>query len=170
MVYPSYPEHPTRTVQRIYVASSWRNPYQPEVIQALRGVGFEVYDFKNPTVGYHNPDGLPRGFQWSEIDPDWETWSPAAYREALAHPLAERGYASDFTAMQWADTCVLVLPSGRSAHLEAGWAKGTGRRLYVLALGKNEPELMAKMADGICLDVDELLSTLALVGATVVHS
>lgn len=166
MGYPSYPEHPTRTVQRIYVASSWRNPHQPEVVQTLRSVGFEVYDFKNPTEGYHNPDGLPHGFQWSEIDPDWQLWSPEDYRKALSHPLSEKGYASDFGAMQWADTCVLLLPSGRSAHSEAGWMAGTGRRVYVLTLGENEPELMYKLFTGICLDLDELTSTLSLVGAT----
>ena len=32
----------------IYVASSWRNTYYPEVVQALRDAGHEVYDFRNP--------------------------------------------------------------------------------------------------------------------------
>ena len=32
---------------RIYVASSWRDPYQPEVVAALREAGHEVYDFRN---------------------------------------------------------------------------------------------------------------------------
>lgn len=166
MGYPSYPEHPTRTVQRIYVASSWRNEHQPVVVKELRRAGFEVYDFKNPTVGYHNPDGLPHGFQWSEIDPAWETWSPETYREALTHPLSEQGFASDFNAMKWADTCVLLLPSGRSAHSEAGWMAGSGRRVYVLQLDRQEPELMNKLFTGICLSVDELIATLSLVGAT----
>ena len=164
MGYPTYPEHPTLTVQRIYVASSWLNQWQPGVVKGLREAGFEVYDFKNPTVGYHNPDGLPHGFQWSEIDPAWEMWSPQAYREALVHPLSEQGYASDFGAMQWADTCVLVLPSGRSAHTEAGWMAGTGRRVYVLALEAAEPELMYKLYTGICLSLPELVATLQGVG------
>ena len=34
----------------IYVASSWRNTYYPEVVQALRDAGHEVYDFRNPTT------------------------------------------------------------------------------------------------------------------------
>ena len=33
---------------KIYVASSWRNPYQPEVVAALKKAGHEVYDFRNP--------------------------------------------------------------------------------------------------------------------------
>ena len=33
---------------RIYVASSWRNLYQPTVVTALRQEGYEVYDFRYP--------------------------------------------------------------------------------------------------------------------------
>ena len=32
----------------LYIASSWRNTYYPEVVQALRDAGHEVYDFRNP--------------------------------------------------------------------------------------------------------------------------
>ena len=148
------PEQHSPTVRRIYVASSWRNAYQPHVVAALRAAGHDVYDFRNPRPGEY-------GFQWSSIDPRWESWTGKAYREALTHPIAEAGFANDFEAMQWADTCVLVLPSGRSAHLEAGWMAGTGRRVYVLQLDAQEPELMNKLATGICLSVPELLATLA---------
>lgn len=150
---PGGDEHPTPTVRRMYVASSWRNAHQPSVVAALRDAGFEVYDFRHPEPGND-------GFSWSEIDPAWQSWTPEHYREALTHPVAEHGFGRDFGAMQWADTCVLVLPSGRSAHLEGGWMAGTGRRLYVLMLEPQEPELMALMATGgaagICLSIDEL--------------
>ena len=43
---------------KIYVASSWRNDFYPEVVEALREVGHDVYDFRNPPSG----DG---GFKWS---------------------------------------------------------------------------------------------------------
>ena len=32
---------------RIYVASSWRNEYYPEVVAKLREAGHDVYDFHN---------------------------------------------------------------------------------------------------------------------------
>ena len=35
----------------IYVASSWRNTYYPDVVAALRNAGHEVYDFRNPPTG-----------------------------------------------------------------------------------------------------------------------
>ena len=137
---------------KIYVASSWRNPLQPTVVDVLRQAGHEVYDFRNP------PNGT--GFAWSEIDPDWQAWRAVDYREMLMHPRAEEGYASDFDAMKWADCCVLVLPCGRSAHLELGWSVGAGKRTIILTRDGEEPELMAKMADAICVSLEEVRSTL----------
>ena len=36
---------------KIYVASSWRNVYYPDVVAKLRKTGHEVYDFRNPPSG-----------------------------------------------------------------------------------------------------------------------
>lgn len=63
--------------------------------------------------------------------------------------------------LEWADTCVLVLPCGRSAHLEAGWAVGSGMALVTLLLGVLEPELMYRMAHKIVVSVEELLQEVA---------
>jgi hypothetical protein len=138
---------------KIYVASSWRNARQPTVVDALRGAGHEVYDFRNPRDG-------DAGFHWREIHPDWKGWSPGQFREALGHPIARAGFASDFGAMAWADAGVLVMPCGRSAHLEAGYFVGAGKPLYIL-LSDGEPELMYAMATATCLDLDELVGRVA---------
>lgn len=111
---------------RLYVASSWRNPQQPSVVAALRTDGHDVYDFRHPPGGDH------LGFSWAEIDPDWQSWTAEQYVAALHHPTAQAGFASDFGAMQRATGGVLVLPSGRSAHLEAGYFVGAGKPLWVL--------------------------------------
>lgn len=141
--------------KRIYVASSWRNLMQAAVVQVLRAAGHEAYDFKNPAANRH-------GFHWSEIDPAWKGWEPAIYRTALEHPVARDGFNSDFDAMKWADTGVLVLPCGRSAHLEAGYFVGVGKPLYIVMLEPQEPELMYRMATGICISIDELLDAVGL--------
>lgn len=138
---------------KLYLASSWRNPYQPEVLRRLREAGHEVYDFRNPAPG-------DNGFSWSEIYPEWESWSSGEFIEGLHHPAAERGYAFDFEAMETSDGCVLLLPSGRSAHIEAGWFAGAGRYLAILMMGDNEPELMYKMADDIFVNVEDLIHRL----------
>jgi hypothetical protein len=133
----------------IYVASSWRNSYQPAVVHGLREVGHEVYDFRHPTKD-------DDGFNWKEIDPSWQQWSIKDYIEALSHPLAEAGFEMDFDAMKQADVCVLVMPCGRSAHLEAGYFCGVNKPLLILT-SEGEPELIYKMADSIHEGMGSLL-------------
>jgi hypothetical protein len=120
----------------IYVASSWRNKYQPEVVTALKDAGHEVYDFRAPEPG-------DDGFRWSEIDPNWQNWSVEQYAKALEHPVAKRGFRLDLSAVLRANLCVLVLPSGRSASWEYGYHCGmTGRPGIVHMPERCEPELM----------------------------
>jgi len=133
----------------IYVASSWRNEQQPSVVHALRSEGHEVYDFRHPDPG-------DNGFAWSDIDPDWQRWTPDQFRKQLDHPIAKIGYSKDWSAMQHADAFVLVMPCGRSAHLEAGWAIGAGKPTAIL-LSDGEPELMYKLASSILLTIDEVV-------------
>ena len=140
---------------KIYVASSWRNEYHPAVVEALRDGGHEVYDFKNPSWN-------DNGFHWSEIDGSWHRWTFEEYLQALEHPLALAGFKSDMDALEWCDACVLVLPSGRSAHLELGWSVAAGKRTAILhdPFLPIEPELMAKMTDGQFHSIDEVLTWL----------
>jgi hypothetical protein len=120
---------------KIYVASSWRNVLQPGIVSMLRHSGHEVYDFRNPAPGN-------TGFAWSAIDLAWQDWTPAQYRDALEHPIAKAGFTCDMNALRSCDACVLVLPSGRSASFEFGWAIGNGKRGAVVMFDKFEPELM----------------------------
>lgn len=147
---------------KVYCASSWRNLRQPKVVELLRHEGHEVYDFRHPHIG---PGAGGEGFRWDEIDPLWQYWTPAQFRAGLCHPLARDGFTSDRQAMAWADAFVLVLPAGRSAHLEFGWAIGQGK-ISILAFDPRpnapdfEPELMYRLADYLCTDDLELLSAL----------
>lgn len=140
-------------MSRIYVASSWRNQYQPNVVERLRIAGHHVYDFRHPP----HRDG---GFAWHQLDSAWQSWDAEKYREVLlTHPIASHGFVADLRGMQWADTCVLVLPAGRSAHLEAGWFCGAGKNCIVLLDG-GEPDLMNLLASTICVSIDEVLLAL----------
>lgn len=172
---------------RIYLASSWRNPYQPQVLSALRGVGHAVYDFREDQrvqtrsgheLGVEEPSAT--AFAWSEMDPRWQDWSPSAYRRKLqTSQRAAQGFIGDLRGMEWADTCVLCLPCGNSAHIEAGHMKGRGKRLIIYwntdavrtevrgpegALVKAwnfEPDLMYLLADNLVIGVTELLQALS---------
>ncbi len=138
---------------RIYVASSWRNQYFESVVEALRSAGHEVYDFRNP----------PRrtgAFKWSNLDPDYMNWTTKQYCEGLKDPRSETQFANDIEAMEWADTCVLVLPCGRSAHTEAGWFAGKGCKTIAYIPEPQEPELMYKLFDLVTDNLEEVLEVM----------
>lgn len=153
----------------IYVASSWRNPLQQAVIHVLRAAGLECYDFRNPEGG--------TGFSWREVRTDYDgprigtdgprtkgsDWEPVdEYLRMVAHPRAVEGFEADYAAMQKADTFVMVLPCGKSAHLELGWAIGAGKRTAVLLEDPVEPELMYRAADHLAPSVFDLLGWLGV--------
>lgn len=143
---------------KIYVASSWRNTTQPSVVAALRAAGHDAYDFKNPVEDYD--------FHWSEIDGGWETWDAEKFKAALSHPIAVYGFNADMDALRACDACVLVMPCGRSAHLEAGFAVGAGKPTIVI-LESGEPELMYRMfgMENVCTSLDEALGRLEAISA-----
>lgn len=148
----------------VYVASSWRNPMQQAVVAVLRSAGIDCYDFRNPEGG--------TGFSWREVKSGYDgprigvdgirakgsDWEPAdEYLRMVNHPRAIEGYAADFAAMEKADTFVMVLPCGKSAHLEIGWAIGAGKRTAILLEDPVEPELMYRGADYLARNVHDLL-------------
>jgi hypothetical protein len=137
---------------KVYVASSWRNELQRPVVMALREAGHEVYDFREPVPGNH-------GFHWREIDPNWERWDPFQMRDALNHPMAIEGHRYDLEALGWCEACVLVLPSGRSSHLEFGLAVGW-EKITIVLLSDGDPELAYKISDYLALSVEDVVSFL----------
>ena len=137
---------------RVYVASSWRNDFQPTVVRALRDAGHEVYDFRND-------DGRGADFHWRDIDPSWQQWSPDEAKSALEHPVAQHAFSVDMGSLEWCEALVYVQSCGVSASLELGWAVGAGRKAIVL-MRDGDPELMLKMAV-IVTTLEDVVSALA---------
>jgi len=137
---------------KIYVASSWRNVMQPAVVEQLRRLGHDVYDFRNPKPGNE-------GFSWKQVGAVDYTHGAKVnaenYRAMVDHPVAQDGYAADIGALRDCDACVYVLPCGRSASWEFGYAMGEHKPCFVLWVGDHEPELMFREAT-ICASLDEL--------------
>jgi len=147
---------------KIYVASSWRNEYYPEVVETLRKEGFEVYDFRDPSYcpGFEDLGISGEPFKWQFVDEHYADWTPEEYRENLKHPRAKRQFSNDIKAMTACDTCVLVLPCGRSAHTEAGWFAGKGKKVVAYIPQKEEPDLMYKLFDGVAVSLEDLTNQL----------
>lgn len=134
----------------IYVGGSLRNPRVLEVAGALRAAGHEVYD-----------EWMSPG---SKADEEWQEYEKQrgrGYREALGGWHAEMVFENDLWHLRRADTFVLVLPAGRSAHLELGWMSGKSKRTAVLLL--EEPDrydIMYRFADYVAESVEELIEWL----------
>ena len=122
---------------KIYVASSWKNELQPKIVLALTTLGHSVYDFHKNT----------HGFLWKNInDINSKEWEPNLFKTELnTNSIVKKAFDVDYDAIVKADCCVMVLPCGKSAHTEAGWFKGSGKKVYVVMLENDEPELMYKL-------------------------
>lgn len=132
---------------RIYVASSWRSESHEDVVAALRTAGHEVYNYRD------------EGFEWSEVGMDHVDVDYEDLREVLAHQECATKFIQDFDELKRAEALVLVLPSGRSAHSEFGFAVGRSK-ITVVIWSPSEPELMHMMADRIVETVEEAVEFL----------
>lgn len=122
----------------IYLIGSLRNPEVPLISERLRSQGFEVFD-----------DWYAAG---PEADDYWQK-----YEKARGHtlPKALEGHAAnhvfdyDHEHLQRADIGILLLPTGRSGHLELGFMCGEKKRCYILMEGEPERyDVMYRMAKG----------------------
>ena len=77
---------------KIYVASSWHNIYQQQLVELLKKSHYEVYDFQHPNIKQN-------GFNWTSIDKNWKEWDFSQYKNALTHPYAEEGFNNDFCCL-----------------------------------------------------------------------
>lgn len=120
------------------------------VAEKLRHAGHDVFD-----------DWISPG---PEADEQWQRYERQRgrnYRDALNGTHAKHIFEYDFKHLADSDAVVLVLPAGKSGHLEMGWAIGQGKKAFVYL--PKEPErydLMYLLADDVITSMDELLDEL----------
>lgn len=129
---------------RIYIASSWKN--QEKVIalaEALEGAGFEVDAFCRATDDRFS-------FHWSKfVDDEIELMNYDAIN-FIDDPMVQRAFNEDKKWLDWAGCVIMLVPCGRSSHLEAGYGKGQGKLLYIYGeFPKGEFDVMYGFADGL---------------------
>ena len=140
-------------MKEIYLATSYRNLNQSVVVDWLRDLGYRVYDFKK---AHHGAD-----FRYDRYYPDWQDWSSSRFIDSLNDPVLLPFFKRDRDAIDRADGLVLLLPSGRSAHLEAGYAAGQGKPTFIYLLDyDDEPELMYGLVTAVCDNSDDLSQAL----------
>lgn len=133
----------------IYLIGSLRNPKIPLVANTLREAGHDVFD-----------DWYSAGERADDYWKEYEAVRGRSYAEAIAGRMAEHVFGFDYRHLQRCRVAVLVLPGGKSAHMEFGWCIGQMKRCYVLfeeEPDKDRWDLMYKLAQGVVFDVDELV-------------
>ncbi len=135
---------------RIYISSSWKNEHQPKLVEQLRKKGHKVYDFRHPNGRNDRNvwEGVTASLNLSTAYQQTILTADDFDRMLLKKEVRER-FTEHFNAMNDADTCVLLLPCGRSSHVEAGYMAGAGKRVFVLDTSTHvTPELMYLTFDG----------------------
>lgn len=126
-------------MRRIYIASSWKNKDRVRALATkLRSLGHEVFDFTDPDNRAKELD------HWNCPADKWDgpLLETMEYKQFLTFEKSQRIFSADVGGLHWADTIVLLLPSGRSSHIEAGFAAGSGKDLFIfgdLPLGEFDP-------------------------------
>lgn len=130
----------------IYIATSWAMKKTAVTLaQRLREEDFEVDCFCE-----EHPIHNRYVFHWTEFVDKKEDLQNYDALSFLNDPRTQRAFKEDKKWLDWADVCILIVPSGRSAHLEAGYAKGQGKKLYVLGgFLKGHFDVMYGFADGL---------------------
>jgi len=131
---------------KIYIASSWKNAGTVrELANLLRENGHMVFDF---TDSHTRESGLDK-FCFNIESWSGEPLETIDWLDFLLYSATEKAFKSDKAGIDWADVLILIVPSGRSSHLEAGYIVGCGKLLYIWGdLPKGEFDTMYKFATG----------------------
>ena len=134
----------------IYLIGSLRNPEVPRVAAQIRTAGFEVFD-----------DWYAAGPHADDAWRDYEKARGHTLPEALQGEAARHVFEFDKHWILKSSAVVLMLPAGKSGHLELGWALGQGKPGFVLLDGDPERyDVMYQFATNVASTVDELLRML----------
>jgi hypothetical protein len=105
----------------VYLIGSLRNARVLKLGNDIRKLGFEVFD------------------DWHAVAPDADDWwrryelqRQRNYAEALKGWAAQHIFHFDLTHLTRSDIGVLMLPAGKSGHLELGFLLGQGKNGFIL--------------------------------------
>lgn len=108
-------------MKKLYLIGSLRNPEVPKIAEALRAAGYEVFD---------------SWFAAGEIaDDSWRDYCKhrgLTLKQGLKEYAAQHILDFDRTHLLRCDGAVLVMPAGKSGHLELGFVAGQGKPVFVL--------------------------------------
>jgi hypothetical protein len=137
-------------IKTIYVSGSLKNTEVPKFANELDERGFESFaDWYSP-----GPDADDYWREYSKL----RGWS---YKEALQSYGAKSIFEFDKRHLDRCDALVLLMPAGKSSHLELGYAVGKGKPSFMLFDSVPERyDVMVQFATDIFFDKEELFEAL----------
>lgn len=142
--------------RRVYLIGSLRNPEVPKLAATLRAAGWDVFD------GWHSAG--------PEADDYWQRYATErgqTYEQALRDYPAQHVFQFDKRHIVAADAAVLVMPAGKSAHLELGFFIGRREALGLPNTGfiflPDKPDrfdAMYAFSARVCVGESELMECL----------
>lgn len=133
----------------IYLIGSLRSPEVPRVAKLLRYAGHEVFD-----------EWYAPGPKTDEHWRDYEMARGHTFVQALQGYHVEHVFQFDLYHLKRADAGVLLLPAGRSGHLELGWMLGRGKLGYVVLDHSDRWDIMYKFATAVFETPEQLVMEL----------
>lgn len=139
---------------KVYIIGSLRNPVIPEVSETLRKeTEYEVFD-----------DWYAAGPEADDFWKSYEVNRGHSYSEALDGYAAKHVFDFDKHHLDTSSAAILVLPAGRSGHLELGYMAGKGARTYILLdkgyVDEGRYDVMYRFANIVTLDLQEIIKDL----------
>ncbi len=135
-----------------YVIGSLRNENIPAISVKLREeLQCEIFD-----------DWFSPG---PKADDYWKAYEEARgrdYRQALHGWAAKHVFEFDKFHIDRADFGILILPAGKSGHLELGYMIGCGKPGYILLDKPDRWDVMYQFATGIFFNEKEMIAELKL--------
>jgi nucleoside 2-deoxyribosyltransferase len=137
-------------MKSLYLIGSLRNPKIPQLANNIEALGIEAF------ADWHAA-GPTADDEWQR----YEKERGRSYAKALKGHAARNVFKFDECHLARCDAAVLVMPGGKSAHLEIGYILGQGKPGYVLF--DQEPErwdVMYQFATEVFFSEQELLAHL----------
>lgn len=130
----------------IYLIGSLRNPEIPNIGNYLRTCGFEVFD-----------SWFAAGPIADDCWQEHEKQRGLTYDQALKDYAATHVFQFDHYHLNRCDISILVMPAGKSGHLEFGYTVGLGKPAFILF--DKEPDrwdVMYQFANSVHFNKEDL--------------
>lgn len=138
--------------KKVYIIGSLRNPAVTSLARTLRDAlpGVEVFD-----------DWMAAGPEADDYWRDYEKAKGNSLEEALKGHAAQHVFNYDKGHLDSSDAVILMLPAGKSGHLELGYSIGKGKKSAILLDAQPDRfDIMYGFADLVTQSEDALVSWL----------